>query len=170
MSLSVSIMDVAKAAGFSKSTVSRVLNGKADGNRISHDAQSRILAVARQLGYQPDPIARNIALGKCGPQWLPLREPIVTLEQFAVGSPPSAAEPIPMPEIPCPTPAPVIEEIPTPVAVAEPTPPPQPEPTSVSMPVVEETPVVIPEPAIVTEPTPEPTPEVATESTPLPSQ
>ena len=67
MSYSVSIFDVAKAAGVSICTVSRVINGKTAGIRIGPVTRQHVLAVARQLGYQPDPIARNVALGKGAP-------------------------------------------------------------------------------------------------------
>ncbi|MEI6516339.1 MAG: LacI family DNA-binding transcriptional regulator, partial [bacterium] len=78
MSSTVSIMEVAKAAGVSKTTVSRVLNGKLDRFRIGRDAQERVRAVARQMGYQPDPIARNVALGKGAPP----RPPRVTAPEL----------------------------------------------------------------------------------------
>ena len=64
MSSSVSISVVAKAAGVSKTTVSRVMNGRLDRFRIGLTTQARVRAVARQLGYQPDPVARDIAFGK----------------------------------------------------------------------------------------------------------
>ncbi|MEI6168695.1 MAG: LacI family DNA-binding transcriptional regulator [bacterium] len=67
MSSSVSILVVAKAAGVSKTTVSRVMNGRLDRFRIGLATQARVRAVARQLGYQPDPVARDIALGKGRP-------------------------------------------------------------------------------------------------------
>ncbi len=51
MSSTVSILDVARAAGVDKSTVSFVLNGKGDKLRISPATQERINATARQLGY-----------------------------------------------------------------------------------------------------------------------
>ena len=63
----VSLFDVAKAAGVSPSTVSRVICGKATGNRICPTTQNRVLAVAHQLGYQPNQIARNIVLGRGRP-------------------------------------------------------------------------------------------------------
>ncbi|MEI6167194.1 MAG: LacI family DNA-binding transcriptional regulator [bacterium] len=47
----VTIRDVARAAGVSISTVSFVVNGKADRYRIGRDTQARILATVRQLGY-----------------------------------------------------------------------------------------------------------------------
>ncbi|MEI6166115.1 MAG: LacI family DNA-binding transcriptional regulator [bacterium] len=68
MSSSVSLFDVAKAAGVSISTVSRVVCGKATSNRIPTSTQNRVSAKARELGYQPNLIARDIVLGKpfCG--------------------------------------------------------------------------------------------------------
>ena len=67
MSTEVTIFDVAKVAGVSISSVSRVINGKAERYRIGSSAQARVLAAVRQLGYQPDMIARNVALGKGAP-------------------------------------------------------------------------------------------------------
>ena len=75
MSSAVSIMAVAKAAGVSKTTVSRILNEKLDRFRIGLATQARVRSVARQMGYQPDPIARNVALGKGAPPRSP-RPPI----------------------------------------------------------------------------------------------
>lgn len=63
MSEQVSIQDVATAAGVDKSTVSRVLNGKAERGRIRTDTQTRIRSIARQLGYKPNPNTR-FAAGK----------------------------------------------------------------------------------------------------------
>lgn len=51
MSSTVSIADVAKAAGVSKTTVSRVINGKLDQFRIGLATQARVRSVARQMGY-----------------------------------------------------------------------------------------------------------------------
>jgi DNA-binding LacI/PurR family transcriptional regulator len=60
-----SLSDIARIAGVAKPTVSIVLNGKGDKGRICRDTQSRIRAVARELGYQkqstmpvplPDPV------------------------------------------------------------------------------------------------------------------
>lgn len=47
-----SLSDIARIAGVTKPTVSIVLNGKGDKGRICRDTQSRIRAVARDLGYQ----------------------------------------------------------------------------------------------------------------------
>ena len=75
MSSAVSIMEVAKAAGVSKTTVSRVINGKLHGFRIGLATQARVRSIASQMGYQPDPVARNVALGKGAPP-RPSRPPI----------------------------------------------------------------------------------------------
>ncbi|MFI5623328.1 LacI family DNA-binding transcriptional regulator [Nocardioides sp. NPDC051685] len=54
--------DVAKAAKVSRATVSYVLNGRND-VRITDATRQRVLAVARQLGYQPSPAARALRAG-----------------------------------------------------------------------------------------------------------
>jgi LacI family transcriptional regulator len=53
----VTILDVAKAAGVSVSTVSRVLNGKID---VATETQDRILAVIDELGYTSNLAARSM--------------------------------------------------------------------------------------------------------------
>ncbi len=53
----VTIQDVAKAAGVSVSTVSRVLNGKTD---VSDDTQARILKIIGKLGYTSNLAARSM--------------------------------------------------------------------------------------------------------------
>ncbi|MAT41252.1 MAG: LacI family transcriptional regulator [Anaerolineaceae bacterium] len=53
----VTIQDVAKAAGVSVSTVSRVLNEKVD---VAQDTQERILDVIKQLGYTSNLAARSM--------------------------------------------------------------------------------------------------------------
>lgn len=54
---SVTIQDVAQTAGVSVSTVSRVLNGKAD---VASETQERILAVIEELGYAANLAARSM--------------------------------------------------------------------------------------------------------------
>lgn len=54
----VSMRDVARAAGVSKATVSKVLSGKGSTLRISLATQSHVRAVANQLGYVPGPLIR----------------------------------------------------------------------------------------------------------------
>ena len=64
MTNQVTLKDVAQAAGISISTVSLVMNGKADTFRISPTTQARIRSIALQLGYQPNLVARDIVLRK----------------------------------------------------------------------------------------------------------
>lgn len=58
------IVDIAEKSGFSITTVSRVLNGKADKYRISKDTQQKIKATAEELNYVPNEFARNLRTGK----------------------------------------------------------------------------------------------------------
>jgi DNA-binding LacI/PurR family transcriptional regulator len=58
MNIPPTISDVAKAAGVDKSTVSRVLNGKAAQFRITPPTQERVRATARQLDYHRNPATR----------------------------------------------------------------------------------------------------------------
>jgi LacI family transcriptional regulator len=51
--------DVADRAGVSRSAVSFVLNGRADGN-IAKDKQLLILAAAKELNYTPNAVARSL--------------------------------------------------------------------------------------------------------------
>lgn len=53
----VTILDVAQATGFSKSTVSRALSGHP---RISQATRDAVTAVANRLGYRPDPALRAL--------------------------------------------------------------------------------------------------------------
>lgn len=55
----VKLKDVAVGAGVDASTVSRVLNNQAT-QRVSQETRERILAKARELGYQPNPLARGL--------------------------------------------------------------------------------------------------------------
>lgn len=54
----VRISDVASSAGVSKSTVSIAFNNP---ERLSPETASKIRAVAEQLGYRPNPVARMLA-------------------------------------------------------------------------------------------------------------
>jgi len=58
------IVDIAEKSGFSITTVSRVLNGKADKYRISKATQQKIKAMAEELNYVPNEFARNLRTGK----------------------------------------------------------------------------------------------------------
>jgi len=54
----VTIEDLASAAGVHKSTVSKTLAGK---SHASAEVQGRIWALAKELGYEPDPIAQRLS-------------------------------------------------------------------------------------------------------------
>ena len=56
----VTIRDVAKAAGVSHQTVSRVINGDAP---VTPETRARVEASIAELGYQPNAIARSLADG-----------------------------------------------------------------------------------------------------------
>ncbi|MHB1459520.1 MAG: LacI family DNA-binding transcriptional regulator, partial [Armatimonadota bacterium] len=57
----VTILDVAKTAGVSPSTVSLCFKGK---TRISDSTRKRVLEIAREIGYVPNQFARRLRLGK----------------------------------------------------------------------------------------------------------
>lgn len=59
-----SIIDIAKKSGFSITTVSRVLNGKAEKYRISPATRQKIKATAEAFNYIPNEFARNLRTGK----------------------------------------------------------------------------------------------------------
>jgi DNA-binding LacI/PurR family transcriptional regulator len=54
------LRDVAKAAGVSQSTVSRVLSGAPTTIPIAAATRERVLAAAKRLGYRPNPLARGL--------------------------------------------------------------------------------------------------------------
>lgn len=60
----VSIVDIARKAGVSITTVSRVLNGKAEEFRISEKSQQKIKETARKLNYVPNQFAASLKSGK----------------------------------------------------------------------------------------------------------
>lgn len=57
----VTIHDVARAAGVSAASVSNLLNGRVD--RMRAETRHRIEAVIAELGYRPNPIARQLKTG-----------------------------------------------------------------------------------------------------------
>lgn len=59
MSRKATSQDVADRARVSRSAVSFVFNGRADGN-IARDKQERILEAARELNYTPNAVARSL--------------------------------------------------------------------------------------------------------------
>jgi DNA-binding LacI/PurR family transcriptional regulator len=58
---SVSIKDIAKAAGVSHSTVSRALS---DSPLVKAETKTRIQRLAREMGYSPDARARSLVMGQ----------------------------------------------------------------------------------------------------------
>lgn len=63
MSDRVTIADVARQAGVSPMTVSRVINNKGD---VRASTRQRVLAVVEQLDYRPSSIARGLATRRTG--------------------------------------------------------------------------------------------------------
>lgn len=57
---SVTLKDVAAGAGVSVTTVSRILNAKETGFPIREETRNRIFAVAAELGYKPNLLARGL--------------------------------------------------------------------------------------------------------------
>jgi len=56
----VTMQDIAKAAGVSQSTVSRVLNDTPTSVPIAVETRERVQEVAKRLGYRPNPLARGL--------------------------------------------------------------------------------------------------------------
>lgn len=69
----VTINDIARISGYSKTSVSFAFN---DPGRISEKARTKIITVAEELGYIPDPLARNLSLRRHGSIGLLLPEVI----------------------------------------------------------------------------------------------
>ena len=62
----VTIADVARAAGVSVGTVSRVLNRREGGIKISDATRTLVLEKAKQLGYTPNPFASALRTQRTG--------------------------------------------------------------------------------------------------------
>jgi len=60
----VSIHDIARQLNVSSTTVSFVLNGKAEEKRISDEMKKRILDHVAEVGYQPNQVAKSLRTGK----------------------------------------------------------------------------------------------------------
>jgi len=59
----ISMQDIADKLGISRGTVSLVLSGKAKSGRISEELQSKVKALAKDLNYFPNEIARSLSTG-----------------------------------------------------------------------------------------------------------
>ncbi len=74
----ITIKDIAEKAGVSYATVSRALNGRPD---VNEETRSRIFELAKEMGYQPNAIARSLVKRKS--QVLALIVPDVSNPFFA---------------------------------------------------------------------------------------
>lgn len=61
MTSRISIIDVAKKAGVSIATVSRVINGS---NKVKLETKTRVMDVVKELHYSPNPAARGLIMRK----------------------------------------------------------------------------------------------------------
>lgn len=57
---------VAAHLGLSRATVTHVLNGRADEQRIRPETQQRVLEAAQEMGYRPNASARAVRAGRFG--------------------------------------------------------------------------------------------------------
>lgn len=60
----ISIKDIASEVNLSKTTVSFILNGKGQESNISEETIKRVQETAKRLNYQPNYLAKSLALGK----------------------------------------------------------------------------------------------------------
>lgn len=72
----VTIKDVAKRSGFSRTAVSFAFN---DPSRLPETTVQKILSAANELGYRPHPIARSLNTGRIGVVGLLLPQDIPTI-------------------------------------------------------------------------------------------
>jgi LacI family transcriptional regulator len=56
--MKITIGEIAQQAGVSTGTVSRVINGKPT---VAKETRATVLAVMKKLGYEPDPVARELS-------------------------------------------------------------------------------------------------------------
>lgn len=64
MKKKISIHDIARQLNVSATTVSFVLNGKADEKRISGDVRKKVLDQVKLVGYQPNMVAKSLRTGR----------------------------------------------------------------------------------------------------------
>ena len=63
MAENLTLEDIGRLAGVSRSTVSRVINHKAN---VNPDVRERVLAVIERTGYSPNVLARSLVSGRTG--------------------------------------------------------------------------------------------------------
>src|SRR5436190_19907939 len=59
----VTLAEVARIAGVSQTAASFVLSGRREEMRISADVEARVLQAAREAGYRPNIVSRNLRTG-----------------------------------------------------------------------------------------------------------
>jgi LacI family transcriptional regulator len=62
----ITLQDIAARAGVSKMTVSAVLNGRTGRIFVSEVTRTRVLSLAREMGYRPNAAARALSTGRTG--------------------------------------------------------------------------------------------------------
>jgi LacI family transcriptional regulator len=60
----LSIVDIAQSLNISKTTVSFILNGRAQEKRISPELVERVLKYVEEVGYKPNSLAKSLRTGK----------------------------------------------------------------------------------------------------------
>lgn len=60
----LSIVDIANQLNISKTTVSFILNNRAQEKRISEELVERVQKFVKEVGYRPNPIAKSLRTGK----------------------------------------------------------------------------------------------------------
>lgn len=60
----ISLKYIAESLNVAKSTVSLVLNGRGDEQRIGKETQEKIIKFANEHNYKADPLARSLSIGK----------------------------------------------------------------------------------------------------------
>ena len=69
----INISEIARRAGVSKTAVSFAFN---DPSKLSETTAQRILDIAEEMGYSPDPVARSMSTGRTGTIGLLVPQPI----------------------------------------------------------------------------------------------
>ena len=62
--MTLTIDDVARLAGVSKTTVSLIINGKSAASRISSATERRVRSIVRAKGFAPSHYARGLRAGR----------------------------------------------------------------------------------------------------------